>query len=72
MRDLPVCRRGMGTGAFQSCLFFGMFLSPILIVGLEKGWSGTRALAVGLEGQVLVGLGVIALLVALVSRKPSR
>jgi MFS family permease len=72
MRDLPVCRRGMGTGAFQSCLFFGMFLSPILIVGLEKGWSGTRALAVGLEGQVLVGLGVVALLVALVSRKPSR
>lgn len=72
MRDLPVCRRGMGTGAFQSCLFFGMFLSPILVVGLEKGWSGTRALAVGLEGQVLVGLGVVALLVALVSRKPSR
>jgi MFS family permease len=72
MRDLPVCRRGMGTGAFQSCLFFGMFLSPILVVGLEKGWSGTRAMAVGLEGQVLVGLGVIALLVALVSRKPSR
>lgn len=72
MRDLPVCRRGMGTGAFQSCLFFGMFLSPILVVGLEKGWSGTRALAVGLEGQVLVGLGVIALLVALASRKPSR
>lgn len=72
MRDLPVSRRGMGTGAFQSCLFFGMFLSPILVIGLEKGWSGTRALAVGLEGQMLVGLGVVALLIALATKKPSR
>lgn len=69
MRDLPLSRRGMGTGAFQSCLFFGMFLSPILIVGLEKSWSGTRALAVGLEGQVLMGLGVLALLVAFIAKR---
>lgn len=70
MRDLPVSRRGMGTGAFQSCLFFGMFLNPILIVGIEKGLSSTRAFAVGLEGQALLSLGVVALLVAVAKKKP--
>lgn len=69
MRELPLSRRGMGTGAFQSCLFFGMFLSPILIVGLEKSWSGSRALAVGLEGQALMALGVVALLLAMIAKK---
>jgi hypothetical protein len=68
MRDLPVSRRGMGTGAFQSCLFFGMFVNPILIVALEKHLGGARALAVGLEGQVLVGLGLLALVVGLVRK----
>ena len=65
MRDLPISRRGMGTGAFQSCLFLGMFSNPILIVWLEKHLGGARALAVGLEGQVLMALGVVALLVGL-------
>ena len=65
MRDLPISRRGMGTGAFQSCLFFGMFVNPILIVWLEKHLGGARALAIGLEGQVLMALGVLALLVGL-------
>ncbi len=65
MRDLPISRRGMGTGAFQSCLFFGMFVNPILIVGLEKHLGGARALAVGIEGQVLIALGLLALVVGL-------
>ncbi len=68
MRDLPVSRRGIGTGAFQSCLFFGMFLNPILIVWLEKQLGGARALAIGLEGQVLLGLGLVALAVGLLRR----
>jgi MFS family permease len=68
MRDLPVSRRGMGTGAFQSCLFFGMFVNPILIVWLEKHLGGARALAIGLEGQVLMGLGVIALVAGLLKK----
>lgn len=68
MRDLPVSRRGMGTGAFQSCLFFGMFFNPILIVWLEKHLGGARALAIGLEGQVLMGLGVIALVAGLLKK----
>ncbi|MEK8052838.1 MFS transporter [Ideonella sp. DXS22W] len=68
MRVLPVSRRGMGTGAFQSCLFFGMFINPILIVGLEKQLVGTRALAVGIEGQVLLALGLVALAVAVLRK----
>jgi len=65
MRDLPVSRRGMGTGAFQSCLFLGMFLNPILIVGLEKSLAAPRAAAVGVEGMVVLALGVLALASAL-------
>jgi MFS family permease len=65
MRDLPISRRGMGTGAFQSCLFFGMFVNPILIVWLEKYLGGARALAVGLEGQVLIALSLLAVVVGL-------
>jgi MFS family permease len=68
MRDLPLSRRGMGTGAFQSCLFFGMFVNPILIVWMEKNLGGARALAIGLEGQVLIVLGVVALVVGLFKR----
>lgn len=68
MRVLPVSRRGMGTGAFQSCLFFGMFVNPILIVGLEKQMAGTRALAVGIEGQVLLALALVALAVGLLRK----
>jgi len=68
MRDLPVSRRGMGTGAFQSCLFFGMFVNPILIVWLEQHLGGARALAIGLEGQMLMGLGVIALVAGLLKK----
>lgn len=61
MRDLPVSRRGMGTGAFQSCLFFGMFLNPVLVVAIEKQLGGARAQAVGLIGQVLLVLAAAAL-----------
>lgn len=68
MRDLPISRRGMGTGAFQSCLFFGMFLNPVLVVGLEKQLGGARALAVGLVGQVLLALAVLALLAGLLRK----
>ena len=32
MRELPFSHRGLGTGAFQSCLFLGMFANPIVIV----------------------------------------
>ncbi len=68
MRVLPVSRRGMGTGAFQSCLFFGMFLSPILIVGLEKQMAAPRAQAMGVVGIALVVLAGVAALTALLNR----
>ena len=69
MRELPVSRRGMGAGAFQSCLCLGMFVNPILIVWLEKQLGGARALAIGLEGQVLIALGALALAAGLLSRR---
>jgi MFS family permease len=65
MRDLPISRRGMGTGAFQSCLFFGQFINPILIVGLEKEMGGLRAAAIGAEGQLLLVLSVVAIVIGL-------
>lgn len=60
MRDLPVSRRGMGTGAFQSSLFLGMFVNPILVVGLEKQLGGPRVQAVAMLGFALLALGVLA------------
>jgi len=68
MRELPLSRRGVGTGAFQSCLFFGMFVSPILIVGLEKALAVPRSHAIGLEGFVVLGLAVFALVAGLMQR----
>ena len=58
----------MGTGAFQSCLFLGMFLNPILVVGLEKQLAAPRAQAVGLFGFVLLGLAIVAALAAALGR----
>jgi MFS family permease len=72
MRDLPVSRRGFGTGAFQSCLFFGMFLNPIIVVGLEKNVAGTRAGAIGLVGIVMIALGIVAAIVAATRRSSPR
>lgn len=65
MRDLPVSRRGLGTGAFQSCFCLGMFVNPILIVGLEKSWMVPRAQVIGSVGTVLVGLALLALVSSL-------
>ena len=57
----PGCtRRGLGTGAFQSCLFFGMFVNPVLIVALEKHFDGSRAAGIGFVGFVLVALAIVA------------
>lgn len=62
MRELPISRRGLGTGAFQSGLFLGMFLSPILIVAIEKHLGAQRAHAVGLVGTMLIALAAVPLI----------
>ncbi len=62
MRILPFRRRGVGTGAFQSCLFLGMFSNPLLVVSLEKVFGGSRAAGVAAIGVTLGCLGVVALL----------
>jgi MFS family permease len=71
MRELPVSRRGMGTGAFQSCLFLGMFLNPLLVVALEKARGGSRALATGQIGMVVLGLAFLALVCGLMAGRSS-
>jgi len=67
-RVLPLSRRGRGVGAYQSCLFFGLFINPVLVVGLEKATGGARATAVGDVGVVLLGLAAVALAAALLRR----
>ncbi len=67
MRVLPFSRRGLGVGAFQSCLYFGMFVNPILVVSLEHA-LGTRATAVGVVGVGLVAAALVALAVAMRGR----
>ncbi len=68
-RMLPVSRRGMGIGAFQSCFNLGMFLNPLMIVGLEKQLVVPRAEVVSLFGWALVALAVVALPVGMGNRR---
>lgn len=70
MRILPFSKRGMGTGAFQSAQFFGMFINPVLVVGLQDHLQGSRASAVACVGTALLGLALAALLVGLRRRPP--
>lgn len=69
VRVLPLSRRGMGVGAFQSCFTIGLFVNPIIIVGLEKLLAVSRANVVGLVGWVLLALAAIALLVGVTNRR---
>lgn len=71
MRDLPFARRGFGVGAFQSCLYFGMFSNPILVVGLD-GRLGSRAAAVGVVGAGMIAMAAAAGLLANRSRSAAR
>lgn len=71
MRELPVSRRGVGTGAYNSCLAFGMFVSPVAVVGLETLIGGSRVRAVAVGGWALLAAGLAALGVGL-SRQPHR
>lgn len=64
MRTLPMARRGFGNGAFQSCLFFGQFINPIVVVALQEAVGGPRVAAVGAMGWVLAAMGLVALTVA--------
>jgi MFS family permease len=64
MRILPFSRRCFGVGAFQSCMFLGMFANPLLVVSLEHS-TGTRAAAVGIVGAGLMALAVVAAMVSL-------
>lgn len=69
MRSLPLAQRGFGTGAFQSCLFFGQFLNGFVIVALQSQLGGQRAVAVAAIGAALAVLGALSLLAALLHRR---
>lgn len=60
MRELPLAQRGLGVGAFQSCLYFGFFINPVFVVGLEKV-LGQRADAIGFIGGVVLVAAALAL-----------
>lgn len=60
VRELPLSRRGMGVGAFQSCFNLGMFLNPLLIVGLEKNLLQPRSQVVAYLGSALLLLAALA------------
>jgi hypothetical protein len=69
VRVLPLSRRGMGVGAFQSCFTLGLFVNPLIIVGLEKLLAVSRAHVVGLVGWVMLALAAIALVAGLMTRR---
>lgn len=58
LRELPLSRRGFGTGAMMSSLFLGMFIGPVLPVVLERAVDGSRVFAMAIEGYALLALGV--------------
>jgi len=72
VRELPMSRRGMGVGAFQSCFTLGLFLNPLIIVGLEKFLVVPRAEVIGLVGFVLLVLAAIALLSGVLAKTRRR
>jgi MFS family permease len=67
MRTLPMAQRGLGNGAYQSAQFLGMFINPVVVVGLHDA-VGSRGMAVAVVGIVLAGLALVATLVALARR----
>lgn len=71
MRELPFAHRGLGTGAFTSCLMFGMFVNPLIVVFLSNN-SGGRAGVVGMVAMVMAALAVVSLLAGLRGRLTRR
>ncbi len=65
MRELPISRRGMGIGAFQSAFQLGLFLNPLIVVWLEQHGAGSRAAAVGWLSWAVLGLAAMAALAGL-------
>jgi MFS family permease len=63
MRELPAARRGVGNGAFTSCLFFGMFLSPVAVLFAADQLRGRPA--------ALMAIGVSLLVAAVIASGPA-
>ena len=67
MRELPYSHRGIGVGAFQSSLFLGMSINPVVIVSLAK-WQGSRAATTAVLGETVLVAALIAVITALKGR----
>jgi MFS family permease len=63
MRELPPDKRGLGTGAFTSSLFLGMFANPLIVV-YAADVLGDRAAVLSAVGYALLTATVIALIAA--------
>lgn len=66
MGRLPAAHRALGTGAWMAALFFGQFITPIVVVGLSHQVGGFAA-AISLMGMVVLPCA-LALLAATLLR----
>ena len=69
MRELPFEKRGLGTGAFQSAFFLGMFLNPLVVVRLANILNN-RATAVGVMGAAMLFIAAMSWFIAM-ARPPA-
>jgi MFS family permease len=63
LHDLPPSRRGLGSGAWMACFFFGQFLTPLVFVRLGESVGGLNV-----AFQAAGGAFVVIALLAAVSR----
>lgn len=64
MCRLPAARRALGTGAWMAALFFGQFITPLVVVGLSRQVGGFAA-AISLMGTVVLPCAIALLAVTL-------
>ncbi|MDE2150704.1 MAG: MFS transporter [Betaproteobacteria bacterium] len=65
MRRLPLASRGRGLGGFTSALYFGQFVSPLVVLGFVQRFGGLRPAIVAIAAcsvMVALGWGVAAVL----------
>jgi MFS family permease len=71
MRSLPAHKRGFGNGAYQSAFYLGMFVNPVLVIGIQDAF-GSRAEAIAVIGAALLMMVILAMVVAALRRPALR
>ncbi|GLU30432.1 MFS transporter [Trinickia caryophylli] len=67
MRRLPLATRGRGLGGFTAALYFGQFVSPLVVLSCIGVWGGLRPAIVALAGAA-AAVALFWLLAALRTR----